>query len=126
MAGLGEVFASCSGWLKIVELVFTFITLLLHRLVSRVCSKRESFKNSSLKIWCVWSIFRSFPDLKILQMSLIEKSITFFSIFCCWNNFEGFIIFSRSFIRLHGLSSMSLNNQQQMILLLPSNVFYLQ
>merc|ERR1712107_863116 len=31
MAGLGEVFASCSGWLKIVELVFTFITLLLHR-----------------------------------------------------------------------------------------------
>merc|ERR1712236_177538 len=31
MAGLGELFTSFSGWLKVLELVLTFITLIIHR-----------------------------------------------------------------------------------------------
>ena len=31
MAGFGDVFGSASGWLKVIELVLTFITLLIHR-----------------------------------------------------------------------------------------------
>ena len=34
MAGLGEVFATASGWLKLIELALTFITLLIHRSVA--------------------------------------------------------------------------------------------
>lgn len=35
MAGLGEVFATASGWLKLIELALTFITLLIHRSVGQ-------------------------------------------------------------------------------------------
>ena len=31
MAGVGEIFGSFSGWLKLLELIFTFITLIIHR-----------------------------------------------------------------------------------------------
>merc|ERR1711988_1833333 len=31
MAGIGEIFGSFSGWLKLLELIFTFITLIIHR-----------------------------------------------------------------------------------------------
>merc|ERR1712077_183422 len=31
MAGVGEIFRSFSGWLKLLELIFTFITLIIHR-----------------------------------------------------------------------------------------------
>ena len=31
MAGIGEIFGSFSGWLKLLELIFSFITLIIHR-----------------------------------------------------------------------------------------------
>ena len=46
MAGLGEVFATASGWLKLIELALTFITLLIHRSVglSDVCVNVRCYK----------------------------------------------------------------------------------
>merc|ERR1711963_827622 len=31
MSGIGEIFGSFSGWLKLLELIFSFLTLIIHR-----------------------------------------------------------------------------------------------
>ena len=44
MAGFGDVFGSVSGWLKVIELLLTFITLIIHRYSREIlCQVLEIF-----------------------------------------------------------------------------------
>ena len=44
MAGFGDVFGSVSGWLKVIELLLTFITLIIHRYSGQIlCQVLEIF-----------------------------------------------------------------------------------